>query len=133
MGDCEIEIAWAAGLFEGEGNIYSHNGRNWELNITSTDKDVIDKFHAIMGVGSRYSGTRPNRKTTYKWTTSRALEVKRILHLLMPHFGERRRAKAIEAVEGLAWSASNAKVFSLVDRKSIAVLNVRKDLEEDPT
>ena len=53
--DKELKVAWAAGLFEGEGCI-THNishGRSYrKLTMNMTDKDVMQKFVDIIGYGN---------------------------------------------------------------------------------
>jgi hypothetical protein len=53
----EIEIAWAAGLFEGEGTIViaGNNGIKGcriQLAVEMVDEDVVRKFARIAGFGS---------------------------------------------------------------------------------
>ena len=97
----EAQIAWAAGLFEGEGCIYlsppSKRGQAKRLTVAMTDRDVLDRFAAIVGVGGiRPHPVRGNRKPCWAWNANRWEDVVYVLDLLMPHFGERRTAKALE-------------------------------------
>ena len=43
------EIAWAAGLVEGEGWFRSHSGHNFILGISMTDLDVMERFARLVG------------------------------------------------------------------------------------
>jgi hypothetical protein len=92
------DIAWAAGLFEGEGSIFinNNNGRKYVLlNLSSTDRDVVEKFTAIMGCGKMYGPyvDKNPARPRYSWhTKSRADSVKAIV-LLEPFLCERRLAK----------------------------------------
>ena len=52
------EMAWAAGLFEGEGSLALGQRGNVRLSIASTDRDVIDRFRAAIGTG-RLSSQAP--------------------------------------------------------------------------
>ena len=55
-----IDLAWAAGLFEGEGcftfqgskKARTRGGRLGKAQLSMTDEDVVRKFHTIMGFGS---------------------------------------------------------------------------------
>ena len=47
------EIAWAAGLFEGEGSV-STQGRAVVIQVKMTDEDVIRRFDAVVGRGRVY-------------------------------------------------------------------------------
>jgi hypothetical protein len=47
-----VEIAWAAGLFEGEGCVTEIN-RRFALAVKNTDEEVI-RFDEIVGLGRMY-------------------------------------------------------------------------------
>jgi hypothetical protein len=67
------EIAWAAGLFEGEGCITEVNGR-FAVAVTNTDEWVIRRFADIVEVGRSYGPYRNSendghiRKPFWSWT-----------------------------------------------------------------
>lgn len=105
----DIEWAWAAGLFEGEGYIGNREykrktkgGGAWTrcLVLSMTDEDVVLRFQKIVGAGNigtqqpKYEGS----KLLYRWQTARWTEVERILHKLLPYLGERRAAAAHESL-----------------------------------
>jgi hypothetical protein len=60
----ELDIAWAAGLFEGEGTIVDSTG-SVQLRVKMTDLDVLEKLFDVFGVGGIYgpyeSGSRDGR------------------------------------------------------------------------
>lgn len=101
----EVDLAWAAGLFEGEGciNVYRQKGRKFiriTLSLCSTDRDVVERFAKIVGYKEvtelkRY--TKKN-KIVYRWQTAHTEHVKRILRELMPYFGKRRTRQASDAL-----------------------------------
>lgn len=103
------EIAWVAGLFEGEGTLYKNvdkrNGRTyWHLNIRMTDEDVIRKVYELTGMGTFTRIDKLYQRATknlYKWSVTSRLQLAELLPLLIPHMGERRAAKMHEA---LAWA-----------------------------
>jgi len=55
-----LDTAWAAGLFEGEGSVCwlnmstTNQRRVPNLGLSTTDEDVIRRFHSIVGVGFVY-------------------------------------------------------------------------------
>jgi hypothetical protein len=55
------QIAWAAGLFEGEGTIVDSTG-SVQLRVKMTDLDVLERLLDVFGVGDIYgpyeSGSR---------------------------------------------------------------------------
>lgn len=102
----QIELAWAAGLFEGEGCIHFRTAPaprksvRITLSLCSTDEDVVDRFAHAVGYDhytqlKRYTG---QNKAVYRWQTQSTEKVKMVLGKLMPFLGERRTAKAIEAL-----------------------------------
>lgn len=109
----ELEIAWAAGLFEGEGCILidgkTRKYPSLGLSIAMTDEDVIRRFSRVVGIEKTYpvSSSGPGHKQQYRWKTSKRAEVERILELFIPYFGERRLLKALEALNspssGIRW------------------------------
>lgn len=104
-------LAWAAGLFEGEGCITISgkppHGRRVVLELGMTDEDVVRKFGAIMGVGHvggpYHPRTRPlHHKSHWRWTVTGGKQAQAVLAALWPFLCSRRQAKAIEAIKFFA-------------------------------
>lgn len=95
-------IAWAAGLFEGEGCITTQKGRAGRLDLISTDQDVIRKFYAIVGVGRVNGPYRPNsslgHKPQWRWSVSGFENIQALLAAFWTFLCERRRKRAIEVL-----------------------------------
>jgi len=98
------EVAWAAGIIEVEGSIVYHkiNGRpnSYRVMICAvmSDKDVIERLHKILAVGSLTS-VKPSKigtKPMYSWAVQNQKGCFDTLIKIMPHLGERRLAKAQE-------------------------------------
>lgn len=71
------------------------------MSMGMSDRDVLDRFAAIVGTGKVYGPYRgQGRKTPehykpmYQWRTSRVTEVQRILRMFWPYLGDRRRTEA---------------------------------------
>ena len=100
------ELAWAAGLFEGEGCVgrYITTKRSvkydyWQVRISSTDLDVLRKFQRIIGFGKIYKHkTTGARKRAWQHNIYRQPEVYAVLALLFQFMGSRRKAKMREAL-----------------------------------
>lgn len=99
------DVAWAAGLFEGEGwlTILNSNGQGGvgypRLGIAMTDKDIIDRWYRVFPFGRRWEGLTSKRskagpKPYYFVQVGNQEEIQAILAMLWPWLGERRRAKA---------------------------------------
>lgn len=97
----EAEIAWAAGLFEGEGSAFVGSGqRQAVVTVQMTDEDVVRRFSQIMDCGHVRSYVKAGkRKDVWHWTAGKAEDVIAVLELLMPYLGERRRAKALIVID----------------------------------
>jgi hypothetical protein len=95
-----FDIAWLAGLLEGEGWFGRNHYSTPTIRVSMTDLDVIERAAALFGnavtVLKRPPDPRhPNAKQA--WSTSiyghRAVEWMRLLH---PHMGSRRSARIEE-------------------------------------
>jgi hypothetical protein len=96
--DCQL--AWLAGLFEGEGYLgLSHEGRP-QIQLGMTDEDVVNRACKIAGVG--YVKVRPRLtkggKQMWYWTVGRCEEAAQIIELMLPFLGERRSKRAKEVL-----------------------------------
>lgn len=103
----DIEIAWAAGILEGEGcfsrHIRSSNGALcFAIHCEMSDEDVIRKLHAVFKVGTvvarlNISGRRDtrNRKQTWIWSVQNRPGIALVLNSIIPHLCQRRREKAM--------------------------------------
>lgn len=100
----EIQAAWIAGLFEGEGCISWCDKTSVALKLTMTDEDVVQRLFDLTGVGYITMKTKNNEssKQAWNWTLQHAEEVKTLLTLLLPFFGNRRAAKAVASLERLS-------------------------------
>jgi hypothetical protein len=89
------EIAWAAGLFEGEGTVSKGpKVKAPTVALMSSDRDVVDRFASIVGFGSvRAERIRePGRKRLYRWASNTWKGVTALFELLGGQLGNRRRA-----------------------------------------
>src|SRR5215471_13395567 len=110
----QAQIAWFAGVFEGEGSIYVrrfvrgkaktehfHGG----LRLQMTDEDVVRRIHQITGVGSVVS-CRPTglgSKRSWAWQVQDRAGFEIAVEMLRPYLGERRSAKLVEVEAKLTW------------------------------
>src|SRR5215831_1091860 len=92
------DIAWAVGLYEGEGSASVNNrDRTPVVNLSTTDLDTIERFHRIVGVG-RIGTYRPPlpRKPLYQWSVTKSDEIIQVLNLFIDsgYLGSRRLEQA---------------------------------------
>lgn len=113
------EIAWAGGLWEGEGcfSIRHAPNRNpskqgWvsaNAVIQMTDEDTIRRLARIMdgaGLVARVEGPilhRGNRQPTWRWRLNGFERVQALIAMLWPWLGVRRRGRAVEVLRA-TWS-----------------------------
>lgn len=102
------DIAWLAGLFEGEGSMSIAKNGGTRLTIRMCDRDVIDRVNemfpctriqVVVPKPARAYSNQP--MTQYAWRVSDPAKVRELLELLLPWFGERRAAKAAEVLAHL--------------------------------
>jgi len=96
-----VETAWLAGLFEGEGSLTMKPHRGCELRIKMTDKDVIDRVLATVGVGKvvPIKKERDHHKQAWEWRLSKRIHTYPLLVKLLPFMGERRALKFLNQLD----------------------------------
>jgi hypothetical protein len=99
MGTAE-EIAWAAGLFEGEG-CFTHAHGLVNARLQMTDLDILERFGRIAGVGYiygpyEYEGGRAQRGSLAGCGWRTAMTAQEVVRLLAPWLGDRRLRRAEE-------------------------------------
>tara|TARA_B110000444_G_C18451306_1_gene415842 strand:+ start:233 stop:541 length:309 start_codon:yes stop_codon:yes gene_type:complete len=90
-------IEWAAGLFEGEGSI-TNCGIYPKLYLAMTDKDVVEEFMSIVGMGKIHVRDRTPHQTQYAWQVH-GRQIRPLLERLLPFLGERRSYKALNSLD----------------------------------
>lgn len=102
-----IDVAWAAGLFEGEGCFsivrVGTTGMSFTASLYSTDRDVVERFGEVVGVGTVREKTKgpawlDHHKTQWRWQAG-ADDAVTVARLLMPHLGTRRSKRGLELIE----------------------------------
>lgn len=101
------EIAWAAGLFEGEG-CFDHspsggNAHRPRATMSLTDRDVLERFMRAVGAGSMGPSKQraAHHKEAWQWWTSED-EFHVVYALLKPWLSPRRIAAAEAALAARA-------------------------------
>jgi len=97
----ESELAWMAGLFEGEGTItiVSSSSRNTttpRVMLTMTDRQLIELIQSWFGgYVTQNKQKSPNHKVAFTWSAGSSLYVARFIKSVMPYLhSERVRQKA---------------------------------------
>lgn len=94
----ELELAWLAGLLEGDGSFeLARNGPNTvapTLRIAMLDKDVIDRVAEMFGSPVYSYLTPKGDKTMWRTQISKRAVVEPILKQILPYLGSRRKEQA---------------------------------------
>ena len=90
-----VELAWLAGIIEGEGTFVTSRRQAKDypkIAVSMTDEDVIRKFYAITGAGGVYTLTVRGlmTKPSYVWALSRKADVQEFCSRIAVHLGLRR-------------------------------------------
>ena len=111
----DVDVAWLAGLFEGEGCMEIGKNGLTRLSIGMTDQDVVDRVQQLVpcagGVSVRLRKD-PRHKTMYVWRLSGHERVAEVLEQLMPLLGERRRARAQQVLDHIAASPGHGGAWA---------------------
>ena len=98
------ELAWAAGIFEGEGsiNIIPNRPSCASLQVAMTDLDILVRLQDIFG-GYIYEKKKQktHHKKSWTWQLTRKADVYATLEKLLPWFGERRSFRALNVLDHL--------------------------------
>ena len=102
-----VELAWAAGLFEGEGGWSQQTYTTTKgvahyyprANLVGSDLDVLERFQNIIGFG-KLSPKQINlgKKPMWVWQTSSVEQTQALYAMLWPWLGKRRRSRIREIV-----------------------------------
>ncbi len=97
-----VDLAWLAGLVEGEGSFYLHNRKDYPsvlFQISMSDEDVIRRAQKVLGGIGSISIKKPGPRSVkpqWQWRVMAQAEVAWVMDLLYPFMGLRRAAKIDE-------------------------------------
>lgn len=107
----DVQVAWLAGLYEGEGSCNITTGRAIRVEISMTDQDIISRVVDLTGLGKvTVAPIRGEYKQVYRWGIGAANAVE-FLEAILPWLGERRAARARDAVEHWKTSRTQASRY----------------------
>lgn len=107
----DIELAWCAGLYEGEGNIHLSTQQALTVSIVSTDKDLLEPFTMFGGsVKPRTIPKNPKHRQSYSWRIGGNNQVKVFVETILPHIKSLGRREQLEvALEFIAFDWQQKK------------------------
>lgn len=97
------DLAYAAGLFEGEGHVgFNNRAKAPKLTVDSTDLDVLERLLACVKVGTicgpYLRGTRPGNKPIWRWHVQNQAHAYALAVALYGFLGKRRRERIREVI-----------------------------------
>lgn len=105
----EADIAWIAGLFEGEACFDCHtnpSGKKYpRIRIEMNDRDVIERVKSLIpksGEVCSREGKKAQHSKTYTLRICSRESVEETLNLIYPYMGERRKKRIEELLDILS-------------------------------
>ena len=100
-----IEIAYLAGIIDGEGSIYLNDGKHPQIKVAMCDKEAVNYLYSISSVGIIRENPLPKNEKwsqSWCWEVSRKKDVVRILLAVYPLLKvQGRKSQAVSAMEVL--------------------------------
>lgn len=94
----ETTIAWAAGLFDGEGTIIFGKRNKVFVAISMTDLDILERMQSgFGGVIYPLKKRKAHWKDAWMWKINGTKKSLEFLEMIYPYLGVRRQAKVEEA------------------------------------
>lgn len=84
----DVDVAWCAGVFEGRGSFgtfYENGSKRFQMYINA-GKDVVDRFHAIMG--GHVQMEAQERFSNQRWKWWNADDPDRVMRLFWPYLSQ---------------------------------------------
>lgn len=95
----DTDVAWAAGLFEGEGCIHNRSSHSIAVSINMTDLDVLEKISSIYdGKVTPLKTRQEHWKPSWIWCLYGG-NARDFLLDIMPYLGARRTERASKALD----------------------------------
>ena len=96
----EAEVAWVAGILEGEGCWSKRSqgrGDGWDVVVAMSDEDVVYRLQSVTGIGRvNKERSQQGRKDMWDWSVCRKEHREWLTDLVYPWMGSRRKAKIDE-------------------------------------
>lgn len=122
----DLEMAWAAGLFEGEGTVRINKPsvRNWGaliVSVVNTDRQIVDWFQARWpGYMKAATGLRPEQRDAWVWVIAAGVAVD-FLRAIRPFVvRDAVRAKIDHGLEFQAQKSKRVRFMSDLERYNYA-------------
>ena len=106
----DVELAWAAGLFDGEGTTsvlaaQRDKYKYLRMSVSQKDREVLDKFLAIVKYGKIY---KSKTREIHSWDCYRQDQVFLVLNNLWPFLSKKKQEQATKAKEIVEYKRKGA-------------------------
>jgi hypothetical protein len=101
----QLELAWAAGFFDGEGcTMVKRKRGNAAVNLIVAQKtpEMLERFQAAVGGGYIYHNPRA-QGAPYNWQATSQPVARQVLDLLWPYLGSIKQAQAERCFAQSTW------------------------------
>ena len=120
----ESLLAWAAGLFDGEGTIYASKGRI-RASVHMTDLDILETFQSNFGGFIHpQKKQKEHHKKSWRWSLQSADQAISFLTDILPFLHARRSKRVAEAISCYAQAMQERKT------KQDKIRGVREKIRE---
>lgn len=92
------DVYWVAGLMEGEGWFGHRRNGDLVIQLTMTDRDVIDRLQTVLGFGCRKERNLPSGKVAYIWSLTNQCQAAGLMMTIVSAMGERRANRIKECI-----------------------------------
>jgi hypothetical protein len=94
----DTDAAWLAGLYEGEGCLSRRKPGTWQVTISMTDVDVVERAHDLTAIGNVRTRPPANARCQPQaaWVVTRRDDIATLMLALRPWLGVRRRERCDE-------------------------------------
>ena len=108
------QVAWVAGILEGEGSFIS--GKAAGITVTMTDLDIIRRLQQVTGVGRIHPTTRRKdyHKDAWIWAVRRRTHIRQVVNAVLPWLGERRSAAAHNLLDRIVDARDRTETVSVL-------------------
>lgn len=97
----ENQLAWLAGLLEGEGNFHIQCPRGVPgvvLRMGTTDRDIAERAHDLMGSKKVNTYKLHSGRKDYHCVAAYGANAVKLMTAVFPYMGERRKARITECL-----------------------------------
>lgn len=83
------DLAWAAGLFDGDGCVTTHPTSGLQVLMSKTDQEVLDRFCKVAALGKVYGpySNGPGKRQRWQYQIADREDIRTLYRLLWNHLG----------------------------------------------